>query len=62
MNPRLDCKMQPFQGWCRRALNTQGSSLLATLGWKTQSLRDWGRGGRLVAWLGVNRKSAPHPT
>ena len=32
---------QPFQGWVYARVHTQGSSFLATLGWRTQSLRDW---------------------
>jgi hypothetical protein len=34
---------QPRWGWHLPTQFTQGSSLLATLGWRTQSLRDWGR-------------------
>src|ERR1035441_6673664 len=31
--------MQPFQGWWPRALAPQGSSCLATLGWRLEPLR-----------------------
>jgi hypothetical protein len=36
-------KPQPRWGWRYPTQSTQGSSLLATPGWRTQSLRDWGR-------------------
>jgi hypothetical protein len=38
---------------------TQGSSLLATLGWETQSLRDWGRNGGLVRSAEPPRRGTP---
>src|SRR5664279_797245 len=33
--------MQPIQGWRLDRYLTQGSSLLATLGWIMQSFQDW---------------------
>ena len=44
--PRL--KPQPRWGCSLLAQFTEGSSLLATLGWRTQSLRDWAGIGKLV--------------
>ena len=38
---RREPRPQPFQGWVYARVHTQGSSFLATLGWRTQSLRDW---------------------
>ena len=42
--PRLrgERRPQPRWGWLLPTQFTQGSSRLATLGWRTQSLRDWG--------------------
>ena len=49
-NPERDCGMVWFQllrnsvgVGLRARMFTQGSSFLATLGWRTQSLRDWKR-------------------
>src|SRR2546421_8672628 len=36
---------QPLRGCLATEMGTQGSSFLATLGWRTQSLRDCGRVG-----------------
>jgi hypothetical protein len=40
---RGERRPQPRWGWHLPTQFTQGSSRLATLGWRTQSLRDWGR-------------------
>src|SRR5207247_3186499 len=37
----LACLIEPFQGSGSTVLQPQGSSFLATLGWRTQSLWDW---------------------
>ena len=39
---REERRPQPRWGWHLPTQFTQGSSRLATLGWRTQSLRDWG--------------------
>jgi hypothetical protein len=50
---------QPRWGWRLVAPFTQGSSLLATLGWRTQSLRDCGGNGRLVGNAQPRRRGHP---
>jgi hypothetical protein len=45
---RGERRPQPRWGWHLPTQFTQGSSLLATLGWRTQSLWDWGGSRRLV--------------
>ena len=54
-----DRRPQPRWGWHLLAPFTQGSSRLATLGWRTQSLRDCAGNGRLVGNAQPGKEGEP---